>query len=265
MIKQRPLEELFAKVPRRYDLLNRLLTWRMDERWRRIAASECLRQSPKRVLDLCCGTGDLALHIAQNIADGLAEDAEPLGAPGHREARRPRRRARKKLEIVGVDFVPGMLELAKEKLAKAGLEGRVDLTEGDAAALPFPDDHFDAIGIAFAFRNLTWRNPKQKEHLAEMRRVLAPKGRLVIVETSQPSNRLVRWGFHMYLRAFAAPLGRLLSDHGPAYSYLAWSAVGFYTPDELAALLARAGIEVVEHKPLVLGCAAVTVVQRKGV
>ena len=244
MNKARPLEEMFGKVPRRYDLLNRLLTWRLDEKWRRLAAKKCLEENPKRVLDLCCGTGDLARHLAK-----VAEN--PPSSP---------RKGKLGTKIIGVDFVPGMLELARHKVPE-----RVEFLEGDAAALPFPDDHFEAIGIAFAFRNLTWKNPRQPEYLKEIARVLSPQGRLVIVETSQPANPLVRWLFHLYLRGFAAPLGRLLSDHAPAYSYLAESAAGFYSPGELASLLREVGLQITQHRALLLGCAAVSVVQKDGV
>jgi demethylmenaquinone methyltransferase/2-methoxy-6-polyprenyl-1,4-benzoquinol methylase len=224
----RPLKRMFDAVPGSYDLLNRLLTVRMDERWRKRAARRCLEDRPCRVLDLCCGTGDLAHHLAR-----LAGASPP--------------------EIVGLDYSPEMLELAR---AKAGHLG-VCFVEGDAAAMEFPDGHFDAVGIAFAFRNLTWRNPLRERALGEIRRVIRPGGRFVIVETSQPGSGLLRAGFHTYLRAAVAPLGGLVSGHKTAYRYLAESARNFYRVDELCAMLSEAGFGEIRVEKLLGGVAAI--------
>ena len=227
---------MFAAIPARYDLLNRLLTWGLDERWRRQAARECLRHAQGRVLDLACGTGDLALHMAR------------LSGPD--------------LEVVGLDFAGPMLKVARAKAESAGLAGKVSFVHGDAANLPFPDGHFSAVGISFAFRNITYRNPLRDRYLAEVGRVLAPGGRFVMVETSQPRNPLLRAGFHMYLRLAVSGLGSLLSGHRGAYRYLAESARRFYTPDEVAALLKNAGFREVHTRPLLWGVAAVHVAER---
>ena len=151
-------------------LLNRVLTLRCDEAWRALAARRILEPGPARVLDLCCGTGDLINHIARRAPQGT--------------------------ELAALDYSAGMLELAQRKLA-----GRaVRFVEGDASAMPLADEEFDAVGTAFAFRNLTWKNPLRDAALGEVLRVLRPAGRFVIVETSQPRNGLWRAVFHAYLR-----------------------------------------------------------------
>lgn len=231
-----PLRDMFAAVPAHYDLINRLVTWGFDERWRRRAAGECLRHSPKRVLDLCCGTGDLALHLAM-----LAE---------------------KDVEIVGLDFCEPMLKVAKAKAIARDPERKVSFIQGDAADMPFANGHFAALGISFAFRNITYRNPLRPRHLAEMLRVLAPGGRCVILETSQPDDGLLRAAYHLYLKAVVSLVGAYLSGHHGAYRYLAESARRFYRPKEVRHLLMEAGFREVETTPLLFGVAALHVATR---
>jgi demethylmenaquinone methyltransferase / 2-methoxy-6-polyprenyl-1,4-benzoquinol methylase len=225
----RPLQKMFTEVPPSYDLLNRLLTLRLDERWRARAAAACLEQAPGRVLDLCCGTGDLALRLR-----GLAPPATA---------------------IVGLDYSRPMLERAEAKARRRRLEG-LDFRHGDVAALPFPDAHFQAIGIAFAFRNLTFANPDRDLFLREILRVLAPGGRFVIVETSQPRNGLLRLLVHAYLRGISAPVGGAISGHRGAYRYLSHSATRYWNAAELSAFLREAGFARVEARLLLGGVAA---------
>lgn len=231
-----PLKRMFDAVPRRYDALNRLLTLRFDEQWRARAARHCLVSAPARVLDLCCGTGDLALHLAR------------LAGP--------------QTAITGLDYSAGMLEIARTKSASRHGGQPVNFVEGDAAALPFDDSSFEAAGIAFAFRNLTWRNPLRDKALSEVLRVLTPGGAFVIVETSQPPNRLLRALFHTYLRGVVASLGTLISRHRSAYRYLSESARGFYDADEVADLLSGAGFMDVSYTRLLGGVAAIHVAHR---
>jgi demethylmenaquinone methyltransferase/2-methoxy-6-polyprenyl-1,4-benzoquinol methylase len=224
---------MFSSVTRRYDLLNRVLTLGLDERWRRLAAEECLEGHPARVLDLCCGTGDLALHLARRTSEDT--------------------------RVVALDFSRPMLELARRKAAARSFEDRIEFIEADAAEMPFPDGHFDAIGIAFAFRNLTYHNPAMARYLAEISRVVREGGRFVIVETSQPRSSVLRSGFHAYLRVVAGPLGGLVSRHRGAYRYLSRSARMYYRPEEVTALLAGAGFRRVDFRPLMGGVAGIHV------
>lgn len=226
---------MFTAVSPRYDLVNRFITLGFDQRWRRAAARVCLASSPEQLLDLGCGTGDLAIAIA--------------------------RLARGNLKITGLDYSEPMLELARRKTRRLNI-ARVDFVSGDAAHLPFPNDYFDCVGTSFAFRNLTYRNPLGGYALTEVLRVLKPGGRLVIVESSQPKSRLVRWLFHLYLRFFVAKVGYFLSGNREAYRYLAESAAHFLTPEEVKNRLVGTGFREVSYWALLLGVAAIHVAVR---
>jgi len=234
-----PLKRLFDSVPPRYDLLNRVLTWRLDEHWRARAARLCLAGAPARVLDLCCGTGDLALRLAAGAGDSA--------------------------RVTGLDYSGPMLAKARRKMARprlapsSGGGSAVRFVEGDAANMAFGDGTFDAVGIAFAFRNLAWRNPLCHPALAEVRRVLRPGGRFVIVETSQPAHPVLRAGFHAYMALMVAAIGGWVSGQRPAYRYLAESARRFHTADEVSRLLAGAGFANVRVQRLLGGVAAIHV------
>ncbi len=231
--RNRPLHGMFTAVPRRYDLINRIITWGLDEWWRREAARECLSSRPRRVLDLCCGTGDLAINLSR-LAEG-------------------------DVELTGVDYSRPMLEIATRKVAPLASARKISFTYGDAVNLPFPDGYFDCIGISFAFRNLTYKNPRARRYIAEVLRVLNVGGRFVIVETSQPRAKLIRKLYHLYLRWFVSRLGSLLSGNRGAYYYLAESAARFYTSEELKEILLTAGFRQVSFRLLFFGVAGIHV------
>ena len=220
---------MFTAVPRRYDLVNHVITWCLDARWRRQAAKECLATRPQKILDLCCGTADLALNLAK-LSD-------------------------RDTQVTGLDYSHPMLQIAARKAA-AGARN-LSLIHGDVTSLPFPDGYFDSAGISFAFRNLTYQNPLTERYLTEILRVLAPGGRFIIVESSQPRSWLVRQLFHFYLRGFVAPVGYWLSGNRGAYRYLVESARRFYGPDEVKKLLLTTGFKEVSYQPLLLGAAGI--------
>jgi demethylmenaquinone methyltransferase/2-methoxy-6-polyprenyl-1,4-benzoquinol methylase len=222
---------MFTAVPPRYDLVNRIVTLGLGKRWRRLAAQTCLKLKPRRILDIGCGTGDLTINIARLAAKGT--------------------------EITGLDYSPPMLEKARQKAEKAGVSQQVRFIEGEASHLPFPDASFDVAAISFAFRNLTYKNPVCFPHLAEVLRVLKPSGSYVIVESSQPENRLIRMGFHLYLRAFVMPVGIIISGNKGAYRYLAESARRYYSPREVRDMLLTAGFRDVHYRPLFFGAAGI--------
>jgi demethylmenaquinone methyltransferase/2-methoxy-6-polyprenyl-1,4-benzoquinol methylase len=232
MLQRKPLYGIFTDIPHRYDLINCVITWNMDKRWRRKAARECLSSRPEKVLDLCCGTGDLSINISK-LAD------YPL-------------------EVQGLDYSQPMLDIAAVKASS--LEGKtVTFTQGEVSKLPFPKDYFDCIGISFAFRNLTYKNPLINDHLLEMLRVLKPGGRCIIVESSQPKSRLIRSLYHFYMRQYVYRVGSLISGNRPAYRYLAESSSRYYAPDELNQLLVKAGFTKVSYTPLFFGAAGIHV------
>lgn len=224
---------MFTVVPPQYDRVNHIITLGLDTGWRRLAARVCLKENPRNILDIGCGTGDLSISIA--------------------------RLAPKETEITGLDYSQQMLDIARQKLERAGLAGRVTFIAGNAADLPFPDNHFDCVAISFAFRNLTYKNPLMPAHLAAVKRVLRPGGRYVIVESSQPGNGFIRRGFNLYLRYFVAPVGTWLSGNKSAYDYLAESARRFYRPRQVKGMLIGTGFRNIRYRPLLLGAAGLHV------
>ncbi len=226
------LYRMFTAVPPRYDLINRLITFGLDQRWRRQASKECLTPPPKRVLDLCCGTGALTVILAQQM---------------------------KGVMLTGVDYSQPMLSRAREKAGAVAGAGRSGFIYGNAARLPFPDDSFDCVGISFAFRNLTYKNPLAQQCLTEVLRVLTPGGKFVIVESSQPASRLIRQFYHLYLRWFVFHLGSWLSGNRQAYRYLAESASRYFSPEEVREMLIAAGFRRLYFRRLFPGAAAIHV------
>lgn len=229
------LHDVFTSVPPRYDLINHLFTLGLDGRWRRLAVRECLKASPERVLDICCGTGDLSLTITKMGGENI--------------------------DVVGIDYSQPMLEVAEKKAKKQGVDRSVSFVSGDIADIPFPDGHFDCVGVSFAFRNLTYKNPAAGRYLAEVLRVLKVGGRFVIVESSQlrSGSRLIKWFHHLYVRHIVYRVGWLVSGNKEAYRYLADSALNYYGAEELQRLLIEAGFSRVTFRRLLLGAAAIHV------
>jgi demethylmenaquinone methyltransferase / 2-methoxy-6-polyprenyl-1,4-benzoquinol methylase len=230
----RPLHGMFNALPAHYDFINHIITLGMDGRWRRQAAQACLENSPQHVLDIGCGTGDLSLNIARMA--------------GNRD-----------IEVTGLDYSLPMLETAQRKAQAAGLDKKVKFIEGDAVHIPFPDGYFDVIGISFAFRNLTYKNPLTAAHFAEVLRALRPGGHYVAVESSQPENAFIRACDHLYLRAFVYPAAQLISANKGAYKYLVDSAGHYFMPKEVKAMLLKAGFSDVHYKALFFGAAGIHV------
>jgi len=241
--RARYVREMFGAISPRYDFLNHFLSAGLDKRWRRRAAQACIDalarregvrslngaglQTPSRwtVLDLCCGTGDLALAV-------LAEGA------GH---------------VVACDFSRPMLAGAAAKFARKGVADRAAPVEADALALPLPDGSVDAVTCGFGLRNLG--NPVRG--LAEMVRVVRPGGAVVLLEFYPPQERgLLAAAFRLYFRRILPRLGAWISggDRG-AYQYLVDSIETFRTRAGLAAAMEHAGLDGVRIEPLI-GCIA---------
>jgi len=232
----RPLYRMFSRVPHKYDLLNRLLTLGLDQRWRKRAAVACLESYPRRIMDLCSGTGDLAIEIAM--------------------------KAKPESEIIAADFCEPMLEVARRKAAKTGVDNKITFQVADAAELPFEDNYFDVIGIAFGFRNLTFKNPKSEIYLKEIFRVISPGGRLVIVETSQPDSGVLKKFSGIYYSSIVKPVGNVISGQPGAYSYLAYSAKNYFKPSDVENMLKYVGFVSVEYRPLWRGIAGIHVAKK---
>jgi demethylmenaquinone methyltransferase/2-methoxy-6-polyprenyl-1,4-benzoquinol methylase len=226
--KARQIRQMFSSIAPRYDLLNHLLSLNIDKSWRRKAISlmrTSSTQEPSLWLDLCCGTGDLSLEMLRQGA--------------HR--------------IISSDFSHPMLRLNLDKLRHRGGAPKISVVEADALRLPFPANTFDAIAIAFGLRNL--ENPESG--LAEMRRVLKPGGRLVVLEFSKPTNALFDRLFQKYFFKVLPRVGAALSRHHHAYTYLPESVGQFPDQARLAALFSCCEFERIGYVNLTGGIAAI--------
>lgn len=214
---------MFDAIARRYDFLNHFLSAGIDRRWRRQAVRSLRLTGSERVLDLCTGTGDLAIAV-RTATPGAAR-------------------------IVGVDFAGAMLDVGLEKLRRRGLADRIHLVRGDATRVPLSDGSSDAATVAFGIRNV--EDPAAA--CREMHRVLVPGGRLAILEFGVPSSPVFRALYMFYFKHVLPRLGRLISRHDAAYDYLPASVGAFATPAEFARLLRGAGFADVSVQPLTLG------------
>ena len=218
------IARMFDAISPRYDLLNHLLSAGLDRRWRAAAIDGLGLTGREHVLDLCTGTADLAIG---------AVTARP-----HRAAR-----------VTGVDFAGAMLDLGLQKTRARGLERQVALVRGDATAIPLAAASADAAMIAFGIRNVD----APERVAAELVRVLRPGGRLAILEFGVPRLAGVRQLYLWYFKRVLPAIGRLVSRHDDAYSYLPKSVGAFPEPTEFAARLERAGFTAVTARPLTFG------------
>jgi demethylmenaquinone methyltransferase / 2-methoxy-6-polyprenyl-1,4-benzoquinol methylase len=230
-----PLDEFYSRIYKRYDLINRLFTFGMDQSWRRITANKCIHLKPDAVLDLCCGTGDLTILLAGK-GDG-------------------------KVSITGFDRNAEMLETARQKSTRKGYSS-IQYIQGDASQMPFAAESFDCITLGFGIRNLTYDNPNSSDHISEIIRVLKRNGMLFILESSIPENRWIRFFFKSYLTLVLIPLGFVLSGDRRAYKYLAQSAANFYTANALIRMLSEKGFKITDRKIFFMGVASLIAAEK---
>ena len=223
------VRQMFGEIAHRYDFLNHFLSVSVDRRWRRLAATkveELVRGiQPKLGLDLCSGTGDLAIELHQRL----------------------------KIPIVAADFCHPMLVRSLSKTRGLRLDGPIRTVEADSLEIPFATAAFDAVTIAFGLRNL--EDPAKG--LQEMRRVLRPDGALVILEFSKPVVPILRPAFEFYFRRVLPRLGAWISGQKTAYQYLPDSVGRFPSQLELAAMMEKAGLRNVAYRNLSGGIAAI--------
>lgn len=219
----RAIREMFTAIAPRYDLLNHLLSANVDKLWWRRTAktfNRILSTPGAQVLDLCCGTGDMAFAL---------------------------RRRGERAEITGADFSHAMLVLA---VKKTSAERRVKWIEADALQLPFADESFDLITSAFGFRNLA----DYDAGLREICRVLRPGGEFGILEFSEPKGVLAKF-YDVYFKSVLPKIGRIISGNQGAYCYLPASVKRFPQPDEMLARMRDAGFRDVSWTPYTFGIA----------
>ena len=226
------VREMFSGIAPRYDFLNHLLSANVDKRWRRLVAKRIagvLENADAKVLDVACGTGDLALELQKNA----------------------------KAKIIATDFCRPMLEIAAEKNAKN--DCAIPYVEADGMNLSFADKTFDAVTIAFGLRNFSnW-----KDGLVELHRILKPNGKLVVLEFSTPVIPGFRHAFQFYFSHILPRIGGAVSGSRGAYTYLPDSVSRFPDQKNLAAMMSEIGFSDVEYKNLTGGIAAIHFGARK--
>lgn len=217
---------MFDRIAGRYDLMNRLMTAGIDQRWRAQAVRVALWKRDAEVLDVCCGTGDIAFALAE-----------------HGAAR-----------VVGVDFSPKMLQQARGRHANApaAFAHAVEFREGDALDLPFDDDSFDSVTVGFGVRNVE----DLQQAFTEFARVVRQGGRVVCLEITQPRNAFFSRFYSLWFDRLVPLLGGIIAGDRSAYTYLPESVRGFPPADELKAIMGDVGLRRVQYRLLAGGIVA---------
>ena len=217
------IRDMFDRIAPKYDFLNRLLSLRQDVRWRREMVDAADLKDGSAALDVACGTCDVALEIEK--------------------------RKGSRCRIIGTDFSLKMLFLGASKATRTARKGRINLAAGDALHLPFKNNCFDAVFIAFGIRNIMDR----KAALENFRQVLTKGGRVAVLELTTPSAGLMRTLYLFYFRRILPMIGRLFSKSQGAYSYLPESVLRFPSSEEFASVMRSAGFTGIRWKPMTFG------------
>ena len=219
-----PIASMFDRISPKYDALNHLLSLNIDKVWRRKTAKWVAKAQPESILDLTTGTADLAIALAKHNPQAY---------------------------ISGVDFSEKMLEIGKAKIQKQHLDNQIELIQGDAADLPFENNTFDAVTVAFGVRNFE----NLDKGLSEICRVLKPNGLVFILEFSMPERFPVRQVYNLYFKHILPKIGKWVSKDGGAYAYLPQSVERFPKPDAFCKTLSSFGLENCKAKSLTFGIA----------
>ncbi len=223
--KKVQVTKMFDTISNEYDGLNRVISFGIDVKWRNKVVKMVAEKQPENILDIATGTGDLAISLASTNAK----------------------------EIIGLDISDGMLEVGRKKISSKNLNGIISMVIGDSEDLPFEDNTFDAITVAFGVRNFE----HLEKGLAEILRVLKPNGIFVILETSVPTNPIYKAGYNFHTKLIMPTIGKIFSKDKVAYNYLSESASVFPYGEALNNILRKIGFIKVEHNPQTMGVATI--------
>ena len=223
--KKEQVTKMFDTISGDYDGLNRVISFGIDIKWRKKVVKLVNASKPDSILDIATGTGDLAINLAETNAS----------------------------KIVGLDISSGMLEIGKQKINKKGLDTKIEMILGDSENMPFEDDAFDAITVAFGVRNFE----TLENGLKEIYRVLKPGGTFVILETSMPTKTPYKQGYNFYTKNILPLIGKAFSKDRSAYKYLCESASVFPFGEALNNILRNIGFINVEDFPQTMGVATI--------
>ena len=220
--KKEQVAGMFNQIAFRYDFLNRFLSGGIDIYWRKRAIKELAALKPKKILDVATGTGDVAIMTYKFL---------------------------KPETIIGIDISEGMLQLGRQKCANLLLNKHIDLQQGDSEAINFPDNTFDAVTVAFGVRNFQ----DLRQGLSEMKRVLKPGGKLVVLEFSKPKQVLFKGFYNLYMRVVTPGIGKLISKNREAYQYLNDSVQKFPEGNDFITIMNAVGYTATYFKKLTGG------------
>ncbi len=223
--KKEQVTKMFDTISEEYDGLNRVISFGIDVKWRNKVVKLVGDSEPKNILDIATGTGDLAINLIETSAT----------------------------EIIGLDISDGMLEVGRKKIKSKSLDGIIKMVIGDSEDLPFEDNTFDAITVAFGVRNFM----NLEKGLSEILRVLKPKGIFVILETSVPTKTPFKQGYKLYSKFILPTIGKAFSKDRSAYKYLSESASVFPFGEELNNILRQIGFINVKDQPQTFGVATI--------
>lgn len=229
--KKEQVAQMFDTISGNYDGLNRVISFGIDVKWRKKVLKIVSDKQPKTVLDIATGTGDLAILMTNTSAE----------------------------EIIGLDISAGMLEVGKKKIAEKKLDHKIQMVLGDSENIPYPDNYFDAITVAFGVRNFE----TLEKGLAEILRVLKPNGVFVILETSVPTKFPYKQGYAFHSKFILPLVGKLFSKDKSAYKYLSDSANEFPFGEALNNILRKVGFIEVEDLPQTFGVATIYKASKK--
>lgn len=224
--KKQQVAEMFNSIAFRYDFLNRFLSAGVDVGWRKKALRQLKDLQPTTLLDVATGTGDMALMAAKML---------PLE------------------QITGIDISNGMLEIGRQKVEKAGLSHKIELLNGDSETINFANASFDAVTVAFGVRNFE----DLEQGLAEIKRVLKPGGKLVVLEFSRPKTAVAKGFYNLYMKIIAPNMGKIFSKNRNAYQYLDESIKKFPEGKNFTNILDKLGFKHTYCKPLSLGICSI--------
>ncbi|MEP7143962.1 MAG: bifunctional demethylmenaquinone methyltransferase/2-methoxy-6-polyprenyl-1,4-benzoquinol methylase UbiE [Ferruginibacter sp.] len=224
--KKEQVADMFDNIAYRYDFLNRFLSVGIDVRWRKKAIRQLKSIDPKKILDVATGTADVAIMTARIL--------QPE-------------------KIIGIDISDGMLSFGRKKIERLGLEKLIELLNGDSEAIKFDDDSFDAVTVAFGVRNFQ----HLEKGLSEIKRVLRPGGKLVVLEFSKPKAIVVKQLYHVYMNLVAPNLGKLFSKNRNAYKYLDESIKKFPEGKNFTTILDKLGYTNTYCKRLSFGICSI--------
>lgn len=223
--KKEQVTTMFDKISKKYDGLNRVISFGIDIKWRNKVVQLVTEKKPNTILDVATGTGDLAINLVKTGAK----------------------------EIIGLDISPGMLEVGKHKVSEKKLDSTINMVIGDSENLEYPSDYFDAITVSFGVRNFE----NLEKGLAEIRRVLKPGGIFVVLETSIPTKFPYKQGYYFHSKVILPLVGKLFSRDKDAYSYLSESAAAFPYGKTFNNILSKVGFINCKDLPQTLGVATI--------